>query len=187
MGDNRLNRQPSGRGRSTRRPRTSPASPVSVEAAEAPRPARASRTPQAARGRRPRLGFTRRALAVFTVVVLLVFSFAGALRVWLMQSQQLALANAQIEQRNQQIAALEDELVRWNDPAFVSAQARSRLGWVMPGEVGYRVIGADGSMLSGTEGIDGVGGAHVSGLEERWWDRVAASMKEADRVDGPAR
>lgn len=133
------------------------------------------------------MALTRRALAVVAVVAVLVFSFAGALRVWMMQSQELALATAQIEQRQAQIAELENELARWQDSAYVRAQARARLGWVMPGEVGYRVIGPDGEVLSGTSEIEGVGAAHSTGLEERWWDHLSASFQEADRLDRPAR
>lgn len=188
MGDQRLNRPPSGRARSSKRVRTpiSPAEVPEVSAAEAPRNPRTPPRPRASR-RRPRLAFTRRALAVFALVVVLVFSFAGALRVWLMQSQELAVANTQIEQRTAEIAELEGELKRWDDPAYVRAQARSRLGWVMPGEVGYRVIGEDGSVLSGAKEIEGVGEAHASGLEFRWWDWMASSLRQADRLDEPAR
>lgn len=177
MGDHRLNRQPSGRGRSTKRTRTPSAAPSA--------PAAPNKRTEARRG--PRMALTRRALAVVAVVALLVFSFAGALRVWLMQSQELALATAQIEQRQAQIAELENELARWQDSAYVRTQARARLGWVMPGDVGYRVIGPDGEVLSGTSEIEGVGAAHSTGLEERWWDHLSTSLQEADRLDRPAR
>ncbi len=45
-----------------------------------------------------------------------------------------------------EIAELQDIEQRWNDPAFIRNQARERFGWVMPGEVGYRVIGLDGEV-----------------------------------------
>lgn len=38
---------------------------------------------------------------------------------------------------------LESEVLRWQDPAYVKAQARSRLHFVMPHEVGYIVLEAD--------------------------------------------
>ncbi|MBK8461781.1 MAG: septum formation initiator family protein [Nigerium sp.] len=133
------------------------------------------------------MALTRRALAVVAVLALLVFSFAGALRVWLMQSQELTVATAQIDQRRGQIAELESELTRWQDSAYVRAQARARLGWVMPGEVGYRVIGPDGEVLSGTSEIEGVGAAHSTGLEERWWEHLSTSLQETDRLDRPVR
>ncbi|HHU37912.1 MAG TPA: septum formation initiator family protein [Propionibacterium sp.] len=136
----------------------------------------------ASRIRRPagKLALTRRALVLFAVVALLAVSFAGSLRVWVVQSQDLAAAQAQIEQRTARVAELEDELARWNDPAFVRAQARQRLGWVMPGEIGYRVVGADGEVLSGSTDIEGIGDPVTSDLAARWWDRAATSLRQAD-------
>ena len=31
----------------------------------------------------------------------------------------------------------------------MKTQARERLGWVVPGEIGYKVVGADGKPLGG--------------------------------------
>jgi cell division protein FtsB len=41
------------------------------------------------------------------------------------------------------IERLETEVIRWQDPAYVIAQARTRLHYVMPTETGYLVLGAD--------------------------------------------
>lgn len=184
MRENRLNRQPSGRGRSSRRTRTSPAETTRVvRPDEAPRTgATASVLARAARNlpRPPRFAITRRALILFGVLAVLAVSYAGTVRVWMTQSQELALAHTQIEQRTARAAELDSELGRWNDEAYVRAQARARLGWVQPGEVGYRVIGADGAVLSGTDAIEGVGVARDNGLEYRWWDRLAVSINHAD-------
>lgn len=184
MRENRLNRQPSGRGRSTRRTRTAPVETTRVTRPDAPRRtgSTAAVLVRAARNmpRPPRFSFTRRALILFAVLAVLGVSYAGTLRVWMTQSQELALAHTQIEQRTARAAELNNELSRWNDDAYVRAQARARLGWVQPGEVGYRVIGADGAVLSGTDAIEGVGVARGNDLEYRWWDRVAVSISRAD-------
>lgn len=196
MRENRLNRQPSGRGRSSKRTRT-PEAAASTHPGSRTNPASTApgATP-AAPGRRvgalgrvasriprthARLAFTRRALVLFAVLAVLAMSIAGSLRVWVVQGQDLAAARAQIEQRTARVAELEDELARWNDPAYVKAQARNRLGWVMPGEIGYRVIGADGEVLSGSTEIEGVGAPVTSELAPRWWDRAAASLHQADQ------
>lgn len=194
MRENRLNRQPSGRGRSTQRTRTSssstgtartPASP-----ATAPRPASALSRAATVAAKLPhprRIGFTRRALILFGVLAVLGLSFAGSLRVWVVQNNDLATARAQIEQRSARELQLRDELQRMADPAFVKAQARTRLGWVMPGDVGYRVVDADGHVLSGTEAIEGIGAARGNDLEARWWDRLAVSLRQADEAPPVAR
>lgn len=48
-------------------------------------------------------------------------------------NEEMALTEARIEQ-------LEAEIARWDDPAFVQAQARERLGYVLPGQQPYIVV-----------------------------------------------
>ena len=82
----------------------------------------------------------------------------------------------QIAQRQQEISTLEDQLARWKDPAFVKAEARSRLGWVMPGETGYRVIGADGKPIGG----DSTALAPNKPSSGLWWQQMWGSVAVAD-------
>ena len=95
---------------------------------------------------------TQRAIALLVVVGLLVISFVGSTRIYLDQQSDMATARTQIAEQQATIAQLQDELSRWNDPSYIKTQARERLGWVMPGEVGYRVIGTDGTVVSGEVG-----------------------------------
>lgn len=181
--DKRSNRPPSGPVRTTRRTRPTPSSAASANEPLIELPERSSPLAKAAsRITRPqnRLGLTRRALMLFSVLALLAVSFAGSLQVWITQSNDLALAQEQITERTARAESLETELRRWDDPSFVRAQARARLGWVVPGEVGYRVIGEDGQVLSGTAAIEGVGHAQRNELDARWWDRMASSLSQAD-------
>ena len=180
--DPRLNRQPSGPGRSTKkRPRAAAATASAGDLAPSA-PAVADAPKRTRRLRRPlgHLGFTRRALVLFAVLGVLALSFAGSLRVYLVQRSELALAQQQIADRTARVESLALELERWDDPAYVKAQARTRLGWVMPGEVGYRVIDADGHVLNGSEDIEGVGSSERSDLEARWWDKLAGSVRVVD-------
>jgi cell division protein FtsB len=87
---------------------------------------------------------TGRAAVVLLVLGALIVSYAQSLRVWFDQHQQVTALQQEIRDREKRVAELNDEIARWDDDAYVKAQARQRLGWVMPGEVGYRVIGADG-------------------------------------------
>ena len=43
------------------------------------------------------------------------------------------------EQLRAQIADLEQQKVKLADPVYIAAQARERLGFVMPGEIPYQV------------------------------------------------
>ncbi|OAT68390.1 septum formation initiator [Mycobacteroides immunogenum] len=87
-----------------------------------------------------RLGSTaRRAAVLAAVVCALTLTVAGPVRTYFSQQaekSQLAAAEAQLRD---QIASLEDKKRRLADPAYIAAQARERLGFVMPGEVPFQV------------------------------------------------
>lgn len=101
--------------------------------------------PPTGNGTGPRL--THRAVVLGLVLLVVLVSYASSLRAWLDQRQQIAEAEAGIEQSRHEVAGLEQELRRWDDDAYVEQQARERLAYVMPGETGYRVITADGDPL----------------------------------------
>lgn len=163
-----------GPGRPHRRSRagTRTSSPVTPDAA----PVKPDVMPVWRRG----LHFTRRAMVLALVVVVLAISFGGSLRIYLSQQHDLAVAEQQIRDRSAQIADLEAELARWDDPEYVKAQARDRLGWVMPGETGYRVVGADGKPLGGGVVIESERQLPAGEHDPVWWNRLWGSVRAAD-------
>lgn len=180
--DPRQPRQPAGPGRAPRRTARAAGRPVTPASATSPSTPEAAAAVAASRLRTPGglSRITQRAVVLIAVLGLLGLSYAGALRAYLVQGHQLGEAARQVDERTVRIAELEGELARWRDPAYVKAQARTRLGWVMPGEVGYRVIGSDGQVLSGEQEIEGVGTSAPNELDPRWWDRLAGSVAAAD-------
>jgi cell division protein FtsB len=177
---------PAGPGRSTRtragsrasgaRTGETPASGTAPSAGEsgAKAPLRLPRLPN-------RLGLTRRALAVLSVLVVLALSYANSLRIYLDQQRDLAEAAQQIQERTARIAQLEDELERWNDPAYIKAQARERLGWLLPGETGYRVIGPDGKPLGTGVVLNSENELPPGEHPAMWFDRLWGSVETADK------
>lgn len=123
-------------------------------------------------------------MAVLLVVfAVLVVSYASSMRAYLQQRQQLDGLRAQITSSQARIAQLQQEKKRWRDPAYVEEQARTRFGWVMPGETAYQVIGADGKPLAGTRELSSPPAAqHTS---EAWWTRAWASVQTADHPPQP--
>lgn len=121
---------------------------------------------------------TQRAVALLVVVGLLVLSYVGSMRIYLGQQSDMATARTQIAERQASIAKLEDELARWSDPSYIKTQAREKLGWVMPGEVGYRVIGTDGTVVSGEVGsIQG----NAEPVNQAWYEKIWSSIQTADQ------
>lgn len=136
--------------------------------------------------RRPR--FTQRMAVLVLVVGVLVISYASSMRAYLDQRSHLAELRSQIAQTEQDISELEREKRRWDDDAYVEAQARERFGWVMPGETSYQVIGRDGEPLQQTDDLPDPGSVPEE-LPEAWWSKVWGSLEAADhpeRVRTPA-
>lgn len=125
------------------------------------------------------LRITQRALILGVVLVVLLVSYATTLRVYFNQQFHIAQARQQIAAHEQAISDLEDEVKRWQDPEYVKIQARARLGWVVPGEIGFRVIGPDGKPFGGGSEI---GTARLPEGEhaKTWWDRMWVSVITAD-------
>ena len=112
---------------------------------------------------------------LLSVVLLLVASYTSALHAWWQQRGEIQAAKAEIVMRRDAIATLKDTKVRFDDPAFIKQQARARFGWVMPGEVGYRVIGSDGSVQGEVPVLD-----EPPSTEERpWYDTLWGSVEQA--------
>ena len=123
---------------------------------------------------------TARAIALAVVLLILTISYATSLRIYFAQAHEIASTNAEIAERQQRIRELQGELARWGDETYVRTQARERLGWVVPGETGYTVVGADGKPLGGGARIAAEttpdGSAH-----DAWWSKLWGSVQAADR------
>jgi cell division protein FtsL len=85
------------------------------------------------------LSSTKRAGILALVVCALALTVAVPLRNYVAQRQELAAVSEQQQALSAEVARLQQERARLSDPAEIEAQARSRLGYVMPGEVPYVV------------------------------------------------
>lgn len=83
---------------------------------------------------------TVRAVILIVVILVAFVVLAPTLRAYLAQQQQLRELNDTIAATQQRTDELAAAVQRWNDDSYVQAQARDRLGFVMPGETPYRVI-----------------------------------------------
>ena len=171
--------------------RSGPARGTGAQTRPQPRLVRASRggrgTPSQGR-QRPRL--TGRAAIVVLLLAVLFVSYASSLRTYLAQRTHIDELETQIAADQHVISNLQREQRRWHDPAYVEAQARERFGWVMPGEVGFRVIGRNGQPLDTSSHL-----TNPATLGEdpdaQWWTTTVASIRGAgkneDARPAPAR
>jgi cell division protein FtsB len=84
--------------------------------------------------------FSGFSIAVLSLIVLFIVVLAPGLRIYLEQRQQLADLRAAVTSQEKEIDTLRDERARYNDPAYLKAEIRDRLFYVMPGETSYLVM-----------------------------------------------
>jgi cell division protein FtsB len=81
----------------------------------------------------------RRAAILAAVVCVLTLTIAGPVRTYFAQRTEMKqLTDAETQLRSQ-IADLEQQKIKLADPVYIAAQARERLGFVMPGDIPYQV------------------------------------------------
>lgn len=136
-----------------------------------------------ARPRRPRL--TGRAAVLVLVLAVLTISYASSLRAYLHQRDLIGDLKADIAEGESNIKALEREKQRWQDPAFVRAQARARFGYLMPGETGYQVLDEQGRPLE-TEASLSDPDEVIKTEPTAWWTDAWASVELAGNPPPPS-
>src|SRR5688572_8418968 len=117
---------------------------------------------------------TGRAAVLALVLAALVFSSVVPLRAYFSQRADLAELQARTEAQAQK--------EKWKDAAYVEAQARSRLHFVMPGEVGYVVLGDDEAASASRKKA-------VAASDQAWFGKLWGSVEKAgapETVDPPA-
>ncbi|MGZ8801564.1 MAG: FtsB family cell division protein [Mycobacterium sp.] len=91
----------------------------------------------------------RRAAILAAVVCVLTLTIAGPVRTYFAQRTEMKQLQASEAQLREQIDELEQQKDKLADPVFIAAQARERLGFVMPGEIPYQVQLPPGAALPG--------------------------------------
>ena len=76
---------------------------------------------------------------MLSLVVLGAWVLVPTLGTYIDQRQKIAALEASVQVSAAEIKALEQERERWDDPAYITTQARERLYYVKPGEVVYLV------------------------------------------------
>lgn len=131
---------------------------------------------------RPR--FTGRAAVLVLVLAVLTVSYASSLRAYLQQRSHIGDLKVAIAERETAINALEREKQRWQDPAFVRAQARARFGYLMPGETGFLVLDENGKPLESRAALSDPDEV-IKTVPTAWWSDAWASVELAGNPPAP--
>lgn len=79
------------------------------------------------------------AVIMLSLVILGTWVLVPSIGTYVGQRQRIAALEHSVQVTKDQIAALDEERTRWEDPAYITTQARERLYYVKPGEVVYLV------------------------------------------------
>jgi len=94
-------------------------------------------------------------VTIFVMIVIGFISLGPQVSGLYQQRARVAAIQAQIEAAKQGLQDMKVERQRWSDPVYIRSQARDRLYYVLPGEVSYLVMDANGLNLSDTTGTVG--------------------------------
>ena len=114
------------------------------------------------------------------VLAVLMVSYASSMRAYLEQRRHLAALSLDISQSRAQIADLQREKQRWNDPAYVSTVAHQRFGWVLPGEIGFQVLDENGKPLGHTDTLSDPASVTTANRPQ-WWQSAWGSVVTAGK------
>jgi len=117
---------------------------------------------------------TGRAVIVVLALAVIGVMLAVPVRNWFGQRAEIAELQAQIAVTQERVTELQLTQERWQDPAFIVAEARRRLHFVKPGEIGYVALGADGRPAA--ESISEL----AAEQNTSWFMQLWGAVQEAD-------
>lgn len=125
-----------------------------------------------------RSALTPRAAILAAVVAVVLASLALPVRDLVAQRNRINDLHARAEVANAELKAVNAEIAKWNDPAFVATQARERLHFVLPGQVGYVVLEADAAPVF-------YKGKVATQRSESWYGAVWGGIRAAGNTAAP--
>lgn len=119
--------------------------------------------------------FTSRAVVLSLVLLALLLAYAYPVRVYLAQQAEITALEQNQERQSDKIARMAALAAKWDDNAYVRAQARQRLGMIMPGEKPFVVIDPSRGQQTDPAAIPGADRA-----SRPWYGKLWSSVEAAD-------
>ncbi len=121
-------------------------------------------------------------VSLILVIVLGTFVVSQDVQIYLDQRRQIVEMEQSIDLAEEAVAQMQAERDRWQDPVYIRSQARDRLYYVLPGEVSYLVMNADGMDFSDTSGTLGAVLAEKRNADEISLEAKAAQENWVDSI-----
>ncbi|GAB3409408.1 hypothetical protein GCM10027515_28080 [Schumannella luteola] len=123
------------------------------------------------------------ALSVLLLIVAALVVLAPGLKTFVEQRTQIAALQKQVDDAQTQVDDLNGEVDRWSDPAYIEAQARGRLYYVIPGDVTYLVTGTtDAPAATDSQPISD----EIQTTQIDWVSSLLSSLYTAGTTQAPA-
>ena len=122
-------------------------------------------------------------VTVFLLIVAALVVLAPSLRILVEQQQEIAALEQRVAEQEAALGDLEVEIDRWQDPAYIEAQARGRLLYVYPGDISYLVI--DDGVTSDSNEVQPISD-EIQTTRVDWTRAVLSSFVTAGLTDLPA-
>lgn len=124
----------------------------------------------------------------FTVTVLLLvvgalIVLAPSLRVLVEQQNEIAELQRRVTEQQAVVDVLQTDIDRWQDPAYIEAQARDRLLYVYPGDITYLIV--DDGLTDEGDGATPVSD-EIQVTRVDWTRALLSSIVTAGLTDLPA-
>ena len=117
---------------------------------------------------------------IMALVILGVIVLAPSLKLLIEQRSQIASLQQSVDAAKQHVSGLKTQVARWDDPAYIEAQARNRLLFVFPGDYSYLII----PNTSATTTRDGAPiSKHIQNTQVDWVKSLTASIFSAGLSD----
>lgn len=112
------------------------------------------------------------------IAVIAVILLALPLREYLAQRGEINSASQKMAEQQAKVDGLQKQVDDWQSEEFVRGQARERLHFMLPGEVGYKIIDSGASENKLAERAP-----QSEGPSGPWYDRLWNSMRAAEQSD----
>jgi cell division protein FtsB len=125
-------------------------------------------------------GFT---IMMFVLLVIGVVILAPSLKLLIEQKTQIAGLQKAVADQKHHTAELRSQVARWDDPAYIEAQARNRLLFVFPGETSYLVVN---DLPAATAATGGPISTKIQTTKVDWVSSLTSSLLTAGLTTSPA-
>jgi cell division protein FtsB len=119
-------------------------------------------------------GISTRLLILFIVLFAVAVTLAPPTQHYFAQRAQISALQADVESNKKKLLEARAELLRWQDPDYVKAQARERLHFVLPGERQYIILGVTSEVDNSTQTAAPINQEFPVGVP--WYSRVISSI-----------